>query len=128
MNDITASSQFGISGTISSCSAAEGNFFTMTGHGGLPEDPIAFISSMTTQILWEDLREISSPLQQARIFPDSLPSANAEFPQQPIEATGWQVNETGQIELVAALTGETQKSLEVPASSCHQTRTVNYLE
>ncbi|MDY6785677.1 MAG: filamentous hemagglutinin N-terminal domain-containing protein [Cyanobacteriota bacterium] len=85
LSDITVSSQFGLSGTlilnnpevdtssglvelpeetsdpsdqvVVGCAAAEGNAFTVTGRGGLPEDPT---SPLRGQTLLSDLRDFSS--------------------------------------------------------------------
>ncbi len=87
LSDITASSQFGVSGnvTISSpevnptsglvqlseevadpsdkitvgCAAAAGNSFTATGRGGLPESATSAITSMSEQAVWQDFEDFS---------------------------------------------------------------------
>ncbi len=84
-SDITASSEFGLSGNVTihnpdanpssgleklpenvvdaservivGCAAAQGNSFTVTGRGGLPENPLEPLRGET---LWEDLRVLSS--------------------------------------------------------------------
>ncbi|HAX78897.1 MAG TPA: hypothetical protein DCY88_24480 [Cyanobacteria bacterium UBA11372] len=130
LSDITASSQFGVSGTVSintpdvdpgsglvslpeqvsdpsdqvivGC-AAEGNSFTITGRGGLPENPTAAITVARSQTVWQDLRDFSSANEPANTSPQNPPSSISQSKVQIIEATGWVVNEKGQVELVARL-------------------------
>ncbi|PPT10552.1 Putative hemagglutinin-related protein [Geitlerinema sp. FC II] len=120
---ITASSQFGIDGIVSvtepevdtsaglielsstpldpatqvssACDVARENSFVVTGNGGLPPDPTRVLGSGT---VWEDLRltEISEPADRSpaiEIF---------QYRDRPlVEATGWHLDETGTVELVA---------------------------
>ncbi|WP_017660965.1 two-partner secretion domain-containing protein [Baaleninema simplex] len=120
---ITASSQLGVRGVIriaepeldtsaglvelsdepidpttrltSTCAADEGNTFIVTGNGGLPPDPTQMLHGQT---VWEDLRltEISGRADRSpatEIFQhDDRPL---------VEATGWHLDETGTVELVA---------------------------
>ncbi|MCU0548067.1 MAG: filamentous hemagglutinin N-terminal domain-containing protein [Leptolyngbya sp. Prado105] len=115
LSDITASSQFGISGTIvlntpdvdpsrglvqlatelqdtsgliaSGCPADEGNSFSITGNGGLPEDPR---QPLMGNGVWLDDR---APGQARSITPDAIP--------QIVEAQGWIKHQDGSISLVA---------------------------
>ncbi len=130
-SDITASSQFGVSGTVSlntpevdpgsglvslpaqvsdpsdqvivGCAAAEGNSFTITGRGGLPENPTAAITVARSQTVWQDLRDFSSPSERANTSSQNPQSSISQPRVQILEATGWVVNEKGQVELVARL-------------------------
>ncbi|GET40677.1 two-partner secretion domain-containing protein [Microseira wollei] len=130
-SDITASSQFGVSGTVSlntpevdpgsgllplpaqvsdpsdqiivGCAAAEGNSFTITGRGGLPENPTAAITVARSQTVWQDLRDFSSANERANTSPQNPQSSISQSRVQIVEATGWVVNEKGQVELVARL-------------------------
>ena len=121
-NDITASSQFGVNGTVeinspgidpssslaklptdvvdsnqqvrSECSANQGSSFTIVGKGGLaanPEDVITEIS------VWQDLRDLSVFNGEKK---RSIQVNNNS--QKPIiEATGWIVDKSGNVEFVA---------------------------
>lgn len=130
-SDITASSQFGVSGTVSlntpeidpgsgllplpaqvgdpsdqvivGCAAAQGNSFTITGRGGLPENPTAAITVARSQTVWQDLRDFSSAKEPANTSPPNSQSSISQPRVQIVEATGWVVNEKGQVELVARL-------------------------
>ncbi|HIK07415.1 MAG TPA: S-layer family protein [Trichormus sp. M33_DOE_039] len=120
-NDITASSQFGISGTVqvhnigvdpnsglvelpgnitdpsqqiaTGCSANQGSSFVTTGRGGVPQNPTQEIRSDRT---WSDIRDISAYRQ--------TPQIQAQISTQrqiAIQATAWHRNTQGKIELVA---------------------------
>ena len=124
---ITASSQFGIDGTVSinnpivdpasglvtldtnplnpntqiqdSCEIATKSRFSIIGSGGLPEDPTQPLQPPT---VWQDTRlgEIQSHLTPN---PSQTESETISVPTVPlVEATGWRQNDRGQIELVAA--------------------------
>jgi filamentous hemagglutinin family protein len=120
-NDITASSQFGVSGTVqvnnigvdpnsglvelpenitdpsqqiaSGCSANQGSKFVATGRGGIPQNPNQEMRSDRT---WSDIRNISA-YRQNRAVTAQIP----EFPQTLVQATGWHRNAQGKIELLA---------------------------
>jgi filamentous hemagglutinin family protein len=82
---------------ISGCAAADGSSFTVTGRGGLPEDPTA---ARRGQILSADDRDFSTS-DTSEILPTPQ-NRSAEVPHAPaIEVTGWRVNPQGEIELVA---------------------------
>ncbi|GAP94808.1 two-partner secretion domain-containing protein [Leptolyngbya sp. NIES-2104] len=115
LSSITASSQFGISGTIvlnrpdvdpsqglvqlptelqdtsgliaAVCPADEGNSFAITGRGGLPEDPR---QPLMGESVWLDDR---APRQVRSTIPDPTP--------QIVEAQGWIRDRDGTIALVA---------------------------
>ena len=95
------------------CSAQKSNNFVVTGRGGLPEDPTSTLRGAT---LWSDLRrvfgvggvgevggvggEISSSSPSSPSSPPTPSSSSS--PDSPIvEATGWVVDASGQVELVA---------------------------
>ncbi|BAY65479.1 filamentous hemagglutinin-like protein [Calothrix brevissima NIES-22] len=121
-NDITASSQFGINGTVnvnnigvdpnsglvelpanvtdpsqqiaSGCADNSGSSFIATGRGGVPQNPTQEMRSDRT---WSDIRDISA-------FNTTKP-AQAQIstpPQLLIQATSWHRNAKGKIELVAS--------------------------
>ncbi|MDY6940825.1 MAG: filamentous hemagglutinin N-terminal domain-containing protein, partial [Cyanobacteriota bacterium] len=123
---ITASSQFGIDGTVAidnpiddrasglvalsteplnsntqlqnSCDIATSSRFTIAGNGGLPEDPT---QSLQPSTVWRDTRlgeiptNFSASSTEVKIQESSAPTAPL------VEATGWQTNDRGQVELVA---------------------------
>ncbi|MBD2457229.1 S-layer family protein [Nostoc sp. FACHB-87] len=120
-NDITASSQFNVNGTVeinnigvdpnsglvelpanvtdtsqqiaSGCSNTNGSSFVATGRGGIPQNPTQELRSDRT---WSDTRDISA-------FHTTKP-AQAQIPKSPktlVQATGWRRNAQGKIELVA---------------------------
>ncbi|GAB1538309.1 hypothetical protein NUACC21_09670 [Scytonema sp. NUACC21] len=121
-SDITASSQFGVSGKVqlntlgvdpnssfvelpanftdpsqqiaTGCSGSEGNRFVATGRGGVPQNP-------TQQVVgdrpWEDLRDLSPYRKTSNVTAEKPTS-----PQVLIEATTWHLNANGKIELIAS--------------------------
>ena len=129
LNDITASSRNGISGTIAvespdvdptedaaelptalaapdviqSCREAfvqTGSEFVVTGRGGIPQGPLDSASVR----LWQDVLPIeteapSPPEPESTVDPDEVDDAVVPVPI--AEAQGWIVNEQGQIMLVA---------------------------
>ena len=129
-SDITASSQFGIDGEFifeqttpepdsetvelptnftdaenqiaAGCPADSGATFIVTGRGGLPLDPRQDIEeTLILSVL--DLEPGASvheqPQQQSTppLFQSAEPDSNSAL----VEAQGWQINQTGQIELIA---------------------------
>ncbi|MBD2489065.1 S-layer family protein [Aulosira sp. FACHB-615] len=120
-NDITASSQFGVNGTVeinnvgvdpnsglvelpgnfteqsqqiaSGCSNTNGSSFVATGRGGIMQNPTQEVWSDRT---WSDTRNISA-------FHQTKP-AQAQKPKSPeilVQATSWRRNAQGKIELIA---------------------------
>ena len=86
---------------VAGCAAAQGSSFTVTGRGGLPEDPTATIRGQT---VWEDLRTVvpqrPGEMPEARSTPIPAPISR-ETPGAIVEATSWIVREDGIVELVA---------------------------
>jgi filamentous hemagglutinin family protein len=125
-SDITASSEFGISGTItlntpdvdpsrgvatlptevqdtsrliaSTCPADEGNSFAITGRGGLPEDPR---QPLMSEGVWLDDRAPRPPQSSDR----SPSKSNAQTAPMIVEAQRWIRGQDGKITLVAAHPG-----------------------
>jgi large exoprotein involved in heme utilization and adhesion len=115
-NDITASSEFGVSGTVqvntiginpnadltvlpvdiidpsqkiaTGCAASSDSSFVATGRGGMPENPI---QSMVFERAWSDLRSIAVEKTEPR----------RDAAARPIEATALATNSQGQTELIA---------------------------
>ncbi|MGJ5628363.1 filamentous hemagglutinin N-terminal domain-containing protein [Nostoc sp. CALU 1950] len=136
-NDITASSQFGVSGTVqvntigvdpnsglfqlpvnvtdtsqqiaTGCAGSEGSRFVATGRGGVPQNPNQEARSNRT---WSDIRNISAYRKTGDL--------NAQIPASPqvlIEATTWHRNAKGKVELIAAQPANLQPSLTCAAMS-----------
>ncbi|MDY7014868.1 MAG: S-layer family protein, partial [Cyanobacteriota bacterium] len=130
LSDFTASSRFGAEGVVIinnlivdlssglielpetlndpsdrvvvACAAAEGNAFSVTGRGGLPEDPT---SPLRGQTLLSDLRDFSSTTTSNRAVP--IEEFAASQPPSPlVEATSWVINEKGVVEAIAAVPRE----------------------
>ena len=139
-SDITASSQLGVSGRVnittpdvdpgaavvelsdnvvdpnqqivSGCDAGESNSFTITGRGGLPDDPTQTILGMA---VWQDWQDYTRESQEnVRRGDTAAPryrdrSRIENYMRQPnpseqtrvVEATGWVKHPNGAIELVA---------------------------
>ncbi len=126
-SDITASSEFGLSGTVvinnpavnptrgliklservndptgqvqSGCAASRGGSFMITGRGGLPEDPTR---ELQWQTIWQDLQDFSqlprTPGKISSVMGEVFLATRTPIP---IEATNWQINAGGTVELVA---------------------------
>ncbi|MBE9039452.1 S-layer family protein [Oscillatoriales cyanobacterium LEGE 11467] len=86
---------------VSGCAIASGNSFTITGRGGLPENPLSLIRGGRT---WDDLRTLTGDevsLDRAL----SISQTPLSPPQKLLEATGWVVRNDGTVELVADRAG-----------------------
>ncbi|MCF4969069.1 beta strand repeat-containing protein [Nostoc sp. CMAA1605] len=132
-SDITASSQFGVRGTVNinnfgvdpnsglvalptnvndpsqeiatGCADTSDSSFVATGRGGIPQNPTQQVRSDRT---WSDTRDIS-----AFHTTQALPAQTLTQAQIPIQATSWHRRLDGKIELVA-----TQSSYLQPSLSC----------
>ncbi|QLE44566.1 S-layer family protein [Nostoc sp. C052] len=119
-NDITASSQFGVSGTVqvnnigvdpnsglvelpanvtdpsqqiaSGCSANQGSRFVATGRGGVAQNPNQQVTSDRT---WSDTRNLTAFQKKSNVTTQT-PASPEVF----IQATSWHRNAQGKIELV----------------------------
>ncbi|MDF5738721.1 MULTISPECIES: S-layer family protein [unclassified Nostoc] len=120
-SDISASSQFGVSGTVqvntigiapnsglvelpanvtdpsqqiaTGCAGSEGSSFVATGRGGIPQNPLQQVTSERT---WSDIRDISAYRKIGEVTAQIPESAEVL-----IQATSWHRNAQGKIELVA---------------------------
>ncbi|QIR40881.1 S-layer family protein [Tolypothrix sp. PCC 7910] len=134
-NDITASSQFGVNGTVqinnigidpnsglvelpanvtdssqqiaSGCSNTNGSSFVATGRGGVPQNPMQEVRSDRT---WSDTRDISA-FRQTQTLQAQRPQPSKLL----LQATSWHRRADGKIEIVAASTGNVQPSLTCAA-------------
>jgi filamentous hemagglutinin family protein len=140
-SDITASSQFGVSGNItitnpevdpssglvnfsqevvdpseqviSGCQWTADSEFVATRRSGIPANPNRPLSSNRT---WSDVRDLSE-FRGETVEAASVP---AQTPKPLVEATGWVVNEDGTVELVA--TASNPQSGNFGASECNPVR------
>ena len=138
-SDITASSQFGVNGTVeinnpaidpnssltdlptkvvdstqlmkSGCSANRGNNFVIVGKGGLPYNAETVIRRMN---LWHDFR-ISNTVNGNK--KTSIQVQN-DYRKPIVEATGWIVDEKGNIEFVAESSNVNAEDNWHKASNC----------
>ncbi|QLE39606.1 S-layer family protein [Nostoc sp. C052] len=120
-SDITASSQFGVNGTVeinnvgvdpnsglvelpanvtdssqqivSGCSANQGSRFVATGRGGIPQNPNQEVMS---DRIWSDIRDLSASRKTGEVTVQ-IPAS----PETLVQATSWHRNAEGKIELVA---------------------------
>ncbi len=120
-NDITASSQFGVNGTVdinnfgvdpssglvelrvnlvdsskliaTGCSNNTGSSFVATGRGGIPQNPNQQVMSDRT---WSDVRDISAYRKNTSVTAQ-IPISKETL----VQATSWRRNAQGKIQLVA---------------------------
>ncbi|MBD2299992.1 filamentous hemagglutinin N-terminal domain-containing protein [Nostoc sp. FACHB-190] len=120
-SDITASSQFGVNGTVevnnvgvdpnsglielpvnfsdpsqkiaTGCADTSNSSFVATGRGGIPQNPTEELSSDRT---WSDVRDISA-FNTKQPVQAKMPKPQAVL----VQATGWRRNAQGKIELIA---------------------------
>ncbi|HIK07416.1 MAG TPA: S-layer family protein [Trichormus sp. M33_DOE_039] len=136
-NDINASSQFGLSGTVqvntvgvdpnsglvqlpanvtdpsqqiaTGCSKTNGNSFVATGRGGVPENPNQQVWS---DRIWSDTRDISA-------YQNALQAKAPTAQPLPIQATSWHRNVHGQVQLVATSSSTPHQS-QLTCAAIHQ--------
>ena len=127
-SDITASSEFGVNGTVnidnpdidpnsgiielpsqlvdasdqiaSGCADVGGNTFVATGRGGVPPAPGDEMASP----IWNDIRDFSTFVSQGEAAAE--PVLTSQNDDTITEITGWLVNTEGQVELIATTLGE----------------------
>lgn len=132
---ITASSKFGISGNVIisnpdvdfspglinlpdnftepsekiyvGCAADDGNSFTVTRRGGLPEDVTTTISSQNVWRDWQDFSQGFDNNDNNNILSPTYPGAFLP-PPQILEANTWMLDENGNLKLVAFTTSSAQ--------------------
>ncbi|OUC11810.1 MAG: filamentous hemagglutinin [Alkalinema sp. CACIAM 70d] len=130
-NDITASSEFGLSGNVqvntigvdpnagltelpvnvadpsqkiaTGCSSTQGSQFVATGRGGVPQNPNQQVMSDRT---WNDLRDLSAYRGQS-----STVAASPADPSTLVQASGFQHNADGTISLIASPTTVSASSI-----------------
>jgi filamentous hemagglutinin family protein len=144
LSDITASSEFGLDGSIevktlkvdpsnalttlpenvsdhsdrivTDCAANDKNSFVITGRGGLPEDPTGTLRGRT---IWRDLRPPGQASGAVSKSEDEFSIANSPPPL--VEAQTWVINAQGQVELVADASGGTPHSSWHKPTECRKT-------
>jgi len=80
------------------CAAARGNSFTITGRGGLPEDPTATIRGQT---VWRDLQDYSQGTGVGQASPQNPQALIGKPSPRLVEANSWMYDENGNVVLVA---------------------------
>ncbi len=103
------------------CAAVQGNSFTIVGRGGLPEDPSAIVRAQT---VWRDLQDFAARgnrdlSQQQR---ESSAAVSASVSDRIVEASGWIINRSGQVELVADLPRATRSRSALGVPECRDLR------
>ncbi len=124
-NDITASSQLGVNGTVQinnigvdpnsglvnlpvdladptqqiaqGCSGTQGSSFVVTGRGGVPLSPM---EQMRSDRPWADTRDLSA-LRDHTSLTAPAPASVTPTAAPLVQATGWRRNANGQVELYA---------------------------
>ncbi|BAY13822.1 beta strand repeat-containing protein [Calothrix sp. NIES-2098] len=139
-NDITASSQFNVNGTVqinnigvdpnsglvelpanvtdpsqqiaTGCAASQGSRFVATGRGGVPQNPTQEVGSDRT---WSDVRDLNAFHKT-----QALQAQTPTIPQVLAPATSWHRNAQGKIELVADNSSTRVRSLLTCAAISQQ--------
>jgi filamentous hemagglutinin family protein len=150
LNDITASSDFGISGVVNIntpdfdpsreqvelpseviniaglinqnlCTVGEGSEFILTGRGGLPNSPKDLLNAEPS---WEDWRITSEQIGSLPIdYTRSNLSKNVNNkPKKIVEAQGWKIAPNGKIILTAEPFGVTPENLRSRPLNCQTLR------
>lgn len=87
---------------VAGCAADGGNRFVVTGRGGLPIDPN---QTLRGRAVWRDVRILrngeSRMENRGRMVDSNHRSQNTNDQLPIVEATGWGINENGQLQLVA---------------------------
>lgn len=94
------------------CKQGEESSFTVTGRGGIPPNPTSLLVPPSVLVEWGDRTQIETQIEN--ISQSSVP----EDPEPIIEATGWAMNQHGNIELVANLGREKLGFLTTSGLGC----------
>ncbi|NEP14707.1 MAG: S-layer family protein, partial [Symploca sp. SIO2C1] len=108
---------------IAGCPADKGNVFVITGQGGLAANPT---QPLQNQLAWQDWRFLfnqdSPPIvsleSQATVEQNHSHSRVTNHQPEVIEATGWIVNESGRVELVAQMPDSTSNGSWYQSLQC----------
>ena len=98
------------------CQQGEESSFTVSGRGGIPPNPTSLFVPPSVLVEWGDRSQIETSSQSAQSSWEKflLP----EVPEPIIEATGWSMNENGNLELVANFKGTSPRSLRDTGFLC----------
>jgi large exoprotein involved in heme utilization and adhesion len=141
-SDITASSEFGVNGTVeintpdfnpaqglaalpvelvdasrqiaTSCAAVGDNKFVITGRGGLPPSPNEVLSSDAVWVDWGTL----NPKVENSSSPAVSTNPTAPEPAPIVEARGWVINGKGEVMLTASAPTVTPDIPWLPSANC----------
>ncbi|MGK7896488.1 MAG: filamentous hemagglutinin N-terminal domain-containing protein [Xenococcus sp. (in: cyanobacteria)] len=92
---------------VSSCPVPESNTFTVTGSGGLLENPSSYLRGRT---VWQDTRRLVSDSNNSEDIKSEASGFKSAQEQENVlvnpivESQGWIINQRGKVELVAANT------------------------
>lgn len=100
---------------ISGCGAAQGNSFTITGRGGIPESPT---ETLRSEMMWEDLRDLIEYPESTGELVQTPPPVEPEPTRELVEATGWIIHDDGMVELVASRNSSAPDFAKTPP--CHE--------
>lgn len=96
------------------CAADRGNKFVITGQGGLPANPT---QPLENQSAWQDWRFLNQVETRVAASMPEDGSENSRRQTPLVEATSWQINRSGEVELVAK-TLSTQNAWS-PSTGCN---------
>ena len=99
------------------CPANRGNSFTITGRGGLPPNPSEPLRANNTVLPNWVTRDRSS----SETISTPIQNPKSEMPNQIVEATGWIINNKGQMELIASAPTPTSNDFWFAPPSCPET-------
>jgi len=103
---------------IAGCLADQGNVFVITGQGSLPANPT---QPLQNQLAWQDWRFLFNQRNSSeQTILEQSNSHSTVVNQQPsiIEATGWIINESGRVELVAQMPNSTNNGSWYQPAEC----------
>jgi filamentous hemagglutinin family protein len=86
------------------CAADRGNKFVITGQGGLPSNPTQLLQNQAAWQDWRFLDHVETGVSMSSSAPQMRTEEVIGDRKTPlVEATSWQVNQSGEVELVAHL-------------------------
>jgi filamentous hemagglutinin family protein len=97
------------------CGAGGENEFIITGRGGLPPSPT---DPLTSDTVWTDLRTFTQQAEN-RTSSESATNSTSPAPTQIVEATGWVINDKGEVVLTASAPNATPHIPWLPSTTCH---------
>ncbi|HAX80431.1 MAG TPA: hypothetical protein DCY88_32495 [Cyanobacteria bacterium UBA11372] len=109
------------------CLANQGNSFTITGRGGLPplpNEPLRANNTVSVNWVTGDAiaqRSASRNRSSSETISTPIQNPKSEIPNQIVEATGWIINNKGQMELIASAPTPTSNDFWFAPLSCPET-------